>query len=191
MSMNAERAKRREEIAAGMMAALNGPMGPGEGYSDYGAMARDAVRMANALMDELDVAALADTPDADPVHQTAAMQDLQAAKDAAANRSVSKSILIWQRDRQIAELEEQLAALKQRAKGGDDRDIVIEANAIQIAALNGIVQVREDQLADLERKVAALNEFVEDVRAEAHEDPELYGPFVRLVRDLDAKVGVK
>ena len=33
--------------------------------------------------------------------------------------------------------------------------------------------------------------FVEQVRAEAHEDPELYGPFVRLVRDLDAKVGAK
>lgn len=184
--MNAERAKRREEIAARMMAALNGPMGPGEGYSDYGAMARDAVRMANALMDELDVAALADTTDADPV--------------------------IWQKDWQIADLEEQLAELKQRAEGGGDRDIVIEANAIQIAALNGIVKVREDQIAELERKLDSsvkrrnelmdygrdkdekldtMTRFVELVRAEAHEDPELYSPFVRLVRDLDAKVGAK
>lgn len=48
------RAERRERIAVQMMAALNGPMGPGESYSDYAAMARDAVRMANALMVVLD-----------------------------------------------------------------------------------------------------------------------------------------
>lgn len=40
-------------------------------------------------------------------------------------------------------------------------------------------------------KLDTLMRFVEQVRAEAHEDPELYGPFVRLVRDLDAKVGAK
>lgn len=186
--MNRERAKRREEIAVLVMAGLSA----NSAYDPTGDKAAEtATEWAEALMAKLDEAALADTPDADPVHETAAMQDLQAAKDAAANRSVAKSILIWQRDRQIADLEEQLAALKQRAERGDDRDIVIEANAIQIAALNGIVKVREDQVAELERKLAALNEFVELVRAEAHEEPELYGPFVRLVRDLDAKVGAK
>lgn len=184
--MNRERARRREEIAVRMVAS----MCVDPGYS-WESTISAAMTGAEMLMDKLDAAALADMPDADPLRQLAELQDLQEAKDAAANRSVAKSILIWQRDRQIADLEEQLAALKQRAEGGDDRDIVIEANAIQIAALNGIVKVREDQVAELERKLAALNEFVELVRAEAHEDPELYGPFVRLVRDLDAKVGAK
>lgn len=184
--MNAERAKRREKIAVRLVASMCD-----DPDSSWESTIRAAMTGAEMLMDKLDEAALADTPDADPLRQLAELQDLQEAKDAAANRSVAKSILIWQRDRQIADLQDQLAALKQQAEGGGDRDIVIEANAIQIAALNGIVKVREDQVADLERKVAALNEFAEAVRAESSEDPELYGPFVRLVRDLDAKVGAK
>lgn len=141
--MNRERAKRREEIAARMMAALCSPQHTFGSWEDQ---AHDALAMAEALMAKLDEAALADAPDADPMRQLAELQDLQEAKDAAANRSVAKSILIRQRDRQIAELEEQLAA---------------------------------------------LNEFVEGVLNEASKSPELYGPFVRLVQDLDAKVGAK
>ena len=153
--MNAERQLRREMIATQIMGALTG-VGK---YACWEDQAHDAVAMASALISKLDEAALADTPDADPVHQTAAMQDLQAAKEAAANRSVAKSILIWQKDRQIADLQDQLAALKQQAAGCE--------------------------------KLDALMQFVESVRAEAEDDDELYGPFVALVRDLDAKVGAK
>lgn len=186
--MNVERAKRREKIAVAMMAALCSPQHTFGSWEDQ---AHDALAMANALMAKLDDAALADTQDDDPLRQLADLQDLLEAKDAAANRSVAKSILIWQRDRQIADLQDQLAALKQREKGGDDRDIVIEANAIQNAALNGIVKVREDQVAELERKLATLTQFVDGVRGDAEHNPELYAPFVALLRDLDAKVGAK
>ena len=150
--MNAERKLRREMIATQIMGALTG-VGK---YACWEDQAHDAVAMASALISKLDEAALADAPDADPVHETAAMQDLQEAKEAAANRSVAKSILIWQKDRQIGELNTELSRLREN-----------------------------------DGKLAALNEFAELVRAEAHEDPELYGPFVRLVQDLDAKVGAK
>jgi chaperonin cofactor prefoldin len=150
MSMNAERAKRREKIAVQMMAALCSPQHTFGSWEDQ---AHDALAMADALMAKLDEAALADTPDAQLADPLRELHDLQETKDAAVNRSVAKSILIWQRDRRIADLEEQLAAL--------------------------------------EHKLATLTEFAESVRAEAEDDDELYGPFVGLVRDLDAKVGAK
>lgn len=154
--MNRERTRRREEIAVAMMAGL---LACPDVRATESVIAEHAIKCAEALMSKLDEAVLADTPDADPLRQLAELQDLQAAKEAAVERSVNKSILIWQRDRQIADLEDQLAALRQQAAGCE--------------------------------KLAALTEFAEAVRGEAHGDPELYGPFVALVRDLDAKVGAK
>lgn len=139
--MNRERARRREEIAARIFAAICV-----DTRFTLEAMASESVASAELLMAKLDEAALADAPDADPMRQLAELQDLQAAKEAAVERSVAKTVLIWQKDRQIADLQDQLAALMQ---------------------------------------------FVESVRAEAEDDDELYGPFVALVRDLDAKVGAK
>lgn len=152
--MNAERAKRREKIAVRLVASMC--VDPD---CSWESMIRAAMTGAEMLMDKLDAAALADAPDADPLRQLAELQDLQAAKDDAVNRLLDKSILISQRDRKIADLQDQLAALKQQAAGCE--------------------------------KLDALMQFVESVRAEAEDDDELYGPFVALVRDLDAKVGAK
>ena len=107
--MSAARAERRERIAGQLFAGM---LACSDTTGDATVVAGVAVKLANALMAELDKAAAEESQQIDPVRQLAELQNLQEAKDAAVERSINKSILIWQRDRKIDDLNEQVAILK-------------------------------------------------------------------------------
>ena len=107
--MSETRAARRERIAGQLLAGM---LACSDIDGDATHFAGVVVKLANVLMAELDKAAAEESQQIDPVRQLAELQNLQEAKDAAVERSIKKSILIWQRDREIDDLNEQVAILK-------------------------------------------------------------------------------
>jgi|APGre2960657404_1045060.scaffolds.fasta_scaffold13823_5 chromosome segregation ATPase len=169
--MEKTRAERRERIAVQMMAALCSPQHTFISWEDQ---AHDAVEMAEALMAKLDEAALADTPDAqlaDPLHE---LHDLQETKDAAVNRSVAKSILIWQRDRRIADLRQQLdaaqASLTRERLDAEERCRELERLREGHARLGRLVEARGHELELMEGEIDTLRQQLDAAQREASDE---------------------
>jgi len=153
--MNAERAKRREKIAARLLAGMCATPESGTWESCVSA----CVTGAEILMVKLDEAE---------------------ANDPVCSNPESES---------VTDLKRKLASnVRRRGELMDScllKDAELDDLRLENTSLNQTVATLDKQIGELNSELSRLRQFVDGVRAEAHEDPELYGPFIRLVRDLE------